>query len=54
LLADYMELCELLGGMTLGELLRRIEADEIYLWIARAERKAKREGQRRTAMKGRR
>lgn len=38
-----MDLCEMLGGMTLGELLRRADNDELYLWIARAGRKAKRQ-----------
>lgn len=43
----------MLGGMTLGELLSRIDNDELYLWIARAERKAKQDGPRRLPMGGR-
>lgn len=49
-----MDLCELLGGMTLGELLQRADNDELYLWIARAQRKAKQQGPRALPMKGRR
>lgn len=44
----------MLGGMTLGELLRRIDSDELYLWVARSQRKAKQEDGRRLPMKGRR
>jgi hypothetical protein len=50
-----MDLCELLGGMTLGELLSRIDNDEIYLWIARKQRIDKREAARsETQPRGRR
>jgi hypothetical protein len=32
-----MQLCELLGGMTLGELDARMGAGELALWIAKAQ-----------------
>jgi hypothetical protein len=38
----------------LGETLATVDNGELYLWIARAQRKAKREGPRVLPMKGRR
>ena len=32
-----MQLCELLGGMTLGEMDQRMGAGELAMWIAKAQ-----------------
>ena len=32
-----MQLCELLGGMTLGEMDARMGAGELAMWIAKAQ-----------------
>lgn len=47
-----MDLAELFHR-PLGETLATVDADEIYLWIARAERKAKQQDGRRVPLRGR-
>jgi hypothetical protein len=46
-----MDLAELLHR-PLRETLETVDNDELYLWLARAQRKAKQDGPRRTALRG--